>query len=90
MADLLTRGLRSLAGAALVLVVFTASCGGGGSYCGHYDDWAKAERDADRAEASENTSDLRKAMDRRSDAANKMWNAAPSGATWASIRRDCR
>ena len=88
MTDLLVRGRRCLAAAALVLAMFAASCGGGG-YCGHYDDWRQAERDADRAEAAENISDLRKAMDRRSASANKMWDAAPAGYTWADIRRAC-
>ena len=88
MADLLARSRRGIAAAALILVVFTASCTGGG-YCGHYSDWQKAERDADRAEAANNISDLRKAMDRRSTAANKMWDAAPSGYNWADIRRAC-
>ena len=88
MADLLTRGRRCLAAAALVLAMFAASCGGGG-YCGHYDDWRQAERDADRAEATEDISELREAMDRRSAAANKMWDAAPAGYGWDDIRRAC-
>lgn len=90
MADLLARGWRCLAAAALVLAVFAAACVGGGDFCDHYDDWRQAERDADRAERAENISDLRDAMDRRARAANKMWDAAPSSVqTWDDVRRAC-
>lgn len=58
-------------------------------YCGHYAAWQQAERAADRAEAANDPYALADAMDRRSVAANRMWAAAPAGATWDSIRREC-
>ncbi|MDE0653229.1 MAG: hypothetical protein OXI26_06225 [bacterium] len=87
----MTRRIASVAVAAVtVLFVFaTLAAACGGSYCGYYSDWRRAERDANRAEAANNIGDLRKAMDRRSSAAKKIWDAAPPGYTWADIRREC-
>ena len=94
--------MRRLAAACIAAASLFApfGCAVGGGYCSHYDDWAEADRDMRALEARYGTQtadwpasglrDFRDAVDGRAVAANRMWDAAPAGADWASVRQACR
>lgn len=74
--------------------------GSRGGYCAHYAAWQSAEAEIaaiERRNPSDNANDWRAgdvgrwadAIDARAAAANRLWGAAPAGATWASVRSEC-
>ena len=69
-------------------------------YCDDYDDWAAADarmraleiRYGDQTAdwSASGLDDYSDAVDRRAAAAGRLWDAAPSGADWTSVRKACR
>lgn len=93
---LVARGLPTVT--ALIVAGVIIGCGGT-DYCEHYDDWITAEGDADRIEMRNSGHEVTwsaadqdrwtDAMLRAAEAVGRMWDAAPPGATRASIRAEC-
>ena len=70
------------------------------TYCGHFLDWQRHEStvaEIERRNPSDNVNDWRPgdvgrwrdALDRRAAAANRIWDAAPTGYTMADVRSAC-